>query len=102
VRDLIFSRRKPLVLLALIALFLAQSAAQFHALTHVGDRSVPGTHVQLCTDCVSHAPLLAMAGGAAIVVFVAFLGFGTLRQGEFDSPMQRTTHYAYRSRAPPR
>ena len=99
---LIFSRRKSIVLFALIALFLAQSAAQFHALTHLGDRSVPNSHAPLCTDCVSHAPLITMAGGAAIVFFIVFQAIGALRSSEFTSPADRAVHYAYRSRAPPR
>jgi hypothetical protein len=99
---LIFSRRKSIVLFALIALFLAQSAAQFHALTHLGDRSVPGSHAPLCTDCVSHAPLLTMAGGAAVVLLLAFQAYAALRSSEYRSQCGRTFRHAFRPRAPPR
>jgi hypothetical protein len=99
---LILARRKPIVLLALLALFLGQSAAQFHALTHAGDRSVPGTHAPLCSDCVSHAPLLAMGGAVTATVFAAVHAFAALRAGALRSPDCRTVHHAFRSRAPPR
>jgi len=39
---------------------------------------LPGQHSQLCMDCVSHAPLLVVAGGMAAALFLASLATGTL------------------------
>jgi hypothetical protein len=105
VQALIVSRRKLAVFIALIALCLAQSVAQFHALSHIGDRdapALPGQHVQICTDCVSHAPLLVMGAAAVIVFFLAFQGFQVLRPRAIRAPSGRTLRHAFRSRAPPR
>jgi hypothetical protein len=99
-------RRRPLaVFAALIALCIAQSVAMTHALSHLGDRQVPnapGQHVQVCTDCVAHAPLLAAGGAAAILFFLAFQVFSALRPRAIRTPVARAFHRAFRSRAPPR
>jgi hypothetical protein len=90
--------------LALIALCLAQSVAMVHALSHLGDRDVPsapGQHTQICTDCVSHAPLLVTGGAAAVVLFIAFQAFFAVRLRAIRAPAGRTDHRAFRSRAPP-
>lgn len=105
VRTLIASRRNLAVFIALIALCLAQSVAQCHALSHLGDRdapALPGQHAQVCTDCVSHAPLLVIGAAAAIVLFLAFQNFQILRPRAIPAPSGRAFHYAFRSRAPPR
>jgi hypothetical protein len=99
------SRRQLTVFIALIALCLAQSVAMAHALSHLGGRdmpSAPGQHAQVCTDCVSHAPLLVLGGAAAVVFFLAFAAFQVLRQRAIRAPSGRAFHYAFRSRAPPR
>lgn len=99
-------RRRPLaVFVALVALCLAQSVALSHALSHLGSRdqpNSPGQHSQVCTDCVSHAPLLVTGGAAAVVLFLAFHAFCALRPHAIRAPIGRAVHYAFRSRAPPR
>jgi len=99
------SRRQFTAFIALIALCLAQSVAMAHALSHVGAREVPnapGQHSQVCTDCVSHAPLLVTGGTAAIVFFLVFQAFSALRPRVARRPAGCVVHYAFRSRAPPR
>ena len=104
-RALIASRRNLAVLIALTALCIAQSVAQFHALSHLDGRNspvAPGQHSQFCTDCVSHAPLLVMAGSTAIALILAFQAYGVLRPRAIRAPSPRALRYAFRSRAPPR
>lgn len=101
-RTLIGRRRNITIFLALIALCVAQSVAQFHALSHLGDRDLPGQHAPLCTDCVSHAPLLVLGAAASIVFILAVQALTLLRLGEFRAPARRKHHHAFRSRAPPR
>jgi hypothetical protein len=99
------SRRHTTVFIALIALCLAQSVAMAHALSHLGDRDVPnapGQHSQVCTDCVSHAPLLVTGGATAVVFFLAFQAYSALRPRVIRTPAGRAVHHAFRSRAPPR
>ncbi len=98
-------RRNFAVFLALIALCVAQSVAQIHALSHLGDRdtpALPGQHAPLCTDCVSHAPLLVLGAAASIVFVLAVQARRLLRLSEVRAPADRRHHYAFRSRAPPR
>jgi hypothetical protein len=85
-------------------LVLAQSVAQVHALKHLGGDApvAPGQHSQLCIDCVSHTPLLVMAGGVAVVLFLALRVYSALRLLERRPPFVRAAHPAFRSRAPPR
>jgi hypothetical protein len=58
-------RRATLLWVALVAFCLAQAFAFAHATQHVGSDAagLPGDHSQLCTDCASVLPLLAVAGG---------------------------------------
>jgi len=97
-------RRATLLWVALVAFCLAQAIAFAHATQHVGSDAagLPGDHAQLCTDCASVLPLLAVAGGlgAALAllrpapVFMSSLG---VRQ-----PVNAGFYGAFRSRAPPR
>src|SRR5512133_1572098 len=68
------SQRHWLACFALIAFLFAQSAALLHELCHASsgtDTSVPANERSpLCKECVSHAPLLVMAGGAAVALFL--------------------------------
>jgi hypothetical protein len=90
----------------LIALLLAQSAALLHELSHAAsgpDQQLPaGERTSLCKECVSHAPLLAMAGSAAVVLFLALQVSGTLRPCRFEAPALRAARRASLARAPPR
>ena len=103
---MIVRRRRLLVVISLIALLMAQSAVQLHALRHLRGGSdgpaSPGQHSQTCIDCVAHAPLLVMAGGAALVFLVAFQSLGARLPTAVVTPVDRRFHYAVRSRAPPR
>jgi hypothetical protein len=100
------SRRHWLVAFALIAFLFAQSAALLHELGHAAsgpDQQLPaGERTSLCKECVSHAPLLAMAGGAAVLFVLALQITGTLRPHRFDVPLPRAARRAFLARAPPR
>lgn len=100
------SRRHWLVVFALIAFLCAQSVAMLHELGHAAsgpDQQLPaGERTSLCKDCVSHAPLLVMAGGAAIAIFLSLQVLGVLRPGRCDAPVLRTARRAFLARAPPR
>lgn len=94
-----------LAALALLALLFAQSAALLHQASHAAggpDRpALPGPHSTLCTDCVSHAPLLVMAGTAAVALFLALQATGSPLPSVFRTPVARAFRRAFRSRAPP-
>ena len=100
------SRRHWLVACALIAFLVAQSAALLHEFSHAAsgpDQQLPaGERTTLCKECVSHAPLLAMAGGAVIVVFLTLQVSGLLRPGRLEAPVLRAARRAFLARAPPR
>jgi len=93
-----------ITLLALMALWLGQSLAVAHASRHVGgDASrLPANHAQLCTDCASIAPLLAVAGGSACPLLVPAPRTSLVVTMSADVTLERAFHYAFRSRAPPR
>jgi hypothetical protein len=99
-------RRTALVALALLALLLVQAAAQVHALRHLpggpDGPALPGHHTQLCMDCVSHAPLLVLAGGLAAALFLAFRLISNPRQAAPAPSVESSRRHAFRSRAPPR
>ena len=84
----------------------AQSTALLHELGHAAggpDQQLPaGERASLCKECVSHAPLLAMAGGAAVVIFLSLQVVGLLRPHRFDAPALRIARRAFLARAPPR
>lgn len=98
--------RTTLVAIALLALLFVQSVAQVHVLRHLpggpDGPALPGQHSQLCMDCVSHAPLLVVAGGVAAALFLACLATGTLPIVATEPSVARSRHHAFRSRAPPR
>lgn len=96
--------RNAILLIALVAFWLAQAMAVAHSSRHVGGDAtgLPGVHSQLCTDCASMLPLLAVAGGlgAAIAlvrqVVQPRLATVTIR------PVSTAPRRAFQSRAPPR
>jgi len=100
------SRRHWFVGLALIAFLFAQSAALLHELSHAAsgpDQQLPaGERTSLCKECLSHAPLLVIAGGAAALFFVALQVSGSLRPCRPAAPALRSAHRAFLARAPPR
>lgn len=84
---------------------MAQAVAVVHALSHLGDRgnpAVPGQHASVCTDCVSHAPLLVTGGAAAAVLLLALQSFRIFRPRAACAPASRHLNRAFRARAPPR
>lgn len=96
-------RRGTILLVALVAFFLAQAMALAHAAGHIkGDASPPDAHSPLCTDCASLLPLLSVAGGhgptlaLADPVQPALLPLAAMR------PALAPALPAFRSRAPPR
>jgi hypothetical protein len=83
----------------------AQSAAQFHALSHLGERDAPGLpghHATVCTDCLAHTPLLVLGAAAVILFFLAFQALRIVPPRATRGPSGRAFRYAFRSRAPPR
>jgi uncharacterized membrane protein len=97
-------RRGAIVLIALAVFLLAQAMAMAHASRHVGSDAagLPGDHSQLCTDCATMLPLLAVAGGFCAALFFAHSRTPRLRpRAELCAP-QIALHPAFRSRAPPR
>ena len=98
-------RKKSIVLLALVALLVAQAAAGLHALRHFGMQGdplgLPDHHVQMCLECASFVPLNSLLNGAVVTVQVAAPGPQVLvAAGEHAEPTRR--HIApFRSRAPP-
>lgn len=100
------ARCRWLAAFALIAFLFAQSVALLHELGHAAggpDQQLPaGERTSLCKECVSHAPLLAMAGSAAVIFFLALQVVGTLRPCRFDSPALHVARRAFLARAPPR
>ena len=96
--------RRVLTLLALVALWLGQAMAIAHASRHVGadPNGLPGTHAQLCTDCASLAPLLAVAGGPAAPILVPVQFDAVPVPALLEAPLAQPARHAFRSRAPPR
>jgi Mn2+/Fe2+ NRAMP family transporter len=97
-------RRAFLLWVALMAFGLAQAIAFAHATQHVGRDAagLPGDHAQLCTDCATVLPLLAVAGGVGLAL--------ALMRPVSMHALPRATgpaagagrRGAFRSRAPPR
>jgi hypothetical protein len=97
-------RRGAILLIALVAFWMAQAMAIAHASRHVGAAApgLPGDHSQLCTDCASMLPLLTVAGGLGIALVLARPVVQSPRSAieirQFIAPVVP----AFRSRAPPR
>lgn len=99
-------RKKPIVLLALVALLVAQAAAGLHALKHFGQQGDPvglaSHHAQLCLECISFASVTGAHGGGVTAFAVARLGHDVFAQAGSEAPARQTRQYPFRSRAPPR
>jgi hypothetical protein len=97
-------RRATLLWVALVAFCLAQAMAFAHATQHIGRDAagLPGDHAQLCTDCASALPLLAVAGGLGLALALLrpppsrALPLGTVQH------VGSGGRSAFHSRAPPR
>jgi hypothetical protein len=97
-------RRGAVLLLALVAFWLAQALAVAHASRHVGGDApgLPGDHAQLCTDCASMLPLLGVAGGLGAPLALAQPAPRVLDAPIVPGTVVAPVHRAFRSRAPPR
>jgi len=98
--------RRPIVLLALLALLVAQGAAGVHLLSHLGQRSDPsapqGQHVPLCLECGAYAPLGALHSSGAAAFAVAAPAADDLVEASGDFRVETSPSIPFRSRAPPR
>ncbi len=98
--------KRPITILSLIALLVAQAAAGSHAARHLrlgGDRTdVPGVHTQICLECASFAPLASAHGGMATALTVAALGIDTFIHSSERAAAVRPLRAAFQARAPPR
>jgi hypothetical protein len=106
VRVLLRYRKKPIVLFALLALLVAQAGAGLHALKHFGSNGdptgVPGSHLQLCLECASFAPLASAHGGMVTTFTVAALDGDVFQRILAAGTAAHRPHLGFRSRAPPR
>jgi hypothetical protein len=90
-----------------VALLFAQLGAMTHAYSHTADitpasahQSIPGTH-DYCSDCLSFAPLLSVAGTPSALPFIKPQGHSPGIHAQLSSLVDRHPHLAFRSRAPP-
>jgi hypothetical protein len=97
-------RRVALLWVALVAFCLAQAGALAHATQHVGRDAagLPGNHAQLCTDCASTLPLLAVAGGLGAALALVRPVSIRLVSPRSWRPVIARCRGACRPRAPPR
>jgi hypothetical protein len=106
VRTLFHDRKKPILLLALLTLLIAQGAAGLHALKHFGNQadplSLPGHPAQLCLECASFAPLNTVHSGGVTAFIVAAHGAYLCIGAAASAPARCPVHLPFRSRAPPR
>ena len=95
---------RTILLVVLASFWLGQALAVAHASRHAGGDApgLPGHHAQLCTDCATTLPLLAVAGGAGAALTVTRLAADVPRAVVDVVVPGRTPHPAFRSRAPPR
>jgi hypothetical protein len=97
-------RRGTILGIALVIFLLAQALAVAHASRHVGSDAagLPGDHSQLCTDCATMLPVLAVAGGFCAALFLAIRATLRITPCAETCAPQLAAHPAFRSRAPPR
>jgi hypothetical protein len=97
--------KRPIAILSLIALLVAQAAAGSHAIRHLrlgGEGTdVPGVHTQICLECASFAPLASPHGGGPTVLTVAAIGVEEFIRPSEHASVIRRSHSPFRSRAPP-
>ena len=102
--ELFRHRRSAILVVALVALWLAQALAIAHASRHAAadPPAVPADHAQLCTDCASMLPVLAVAGGLGAALALVGPAQHALRATVEIRVVATAPHRAFRSRAPPR
>jgi hypothetical protein len=96
--------RGAILLVALVALWLAQAASMAHAARHFGGdtQPLPAEHSQLCTDCASLLPMLAVAGGSGPALYLAEPARLRIDPASESRVADERHQVGFRSRAPPR
>lgn len=97
-------------ILLVLALVFAQTGAVLHAYSHThatphrtqtADSGAPAPGGQVCSDCLSFAPLLTAAGGTGHPPTIVRACAGTTYR-LFVAPLSgQPPQHAFRSRAPP-
>jgi hypothetical protein len=104
-RSLVRQQQRPIILLALVALLVAEAASGVHVLRHLGAQDdlpgLPGHHAQACLECVGFVPLGALHGGGTTVFVIATLAGGAIPAAAGRRPEGRGGSFPFRSRAPP-
>jgi len=98
-------RRSLIVVLTLIALVIAQSAAGLHALKHFGSWSdasgAPAQHPAICLECASFAPFAGAHGGSGTPPVVAFVATDGVAPAVEAASFSRRPNSSFQARAPP-
>jgi hypothetical protein len=89
-----FLTRARLCVVLIVALAFAQVGAVQHQYAH-------GSSGEVCSDCLSFAPLLAAAGGKVHLPAVVRVQAGTRYQSPVAPLFGQPSQHAFRSRAPP-
>jgi hypothetical protein len=103
-----FSLRRTVVLhlLLVVSLLVAQSAAFAHVSAHLkaptDSSGVSGKSSPLCSECLESAPLLGAAGAPHVPSIVPLAATVVPIPILVCTPSEHRSHYAFRSRAPPR
>jgi hypothetical protein len=98
-------RSRVAYLLLALALLLGQAAAYAHVCSHLKSATdasdFDSTTRQLCSECLSSAPLLSAAGSphAPFIAFVAVAATPIITPAV--THVEAPRHYAFRQRAPP-
>jgi hypothetical protein len=83
-----------------LAFLSAQLGMAVHASTHLKGEPHPAQS-QLCSQCLSFAPLQNMVGGGSVVILSVNVPNDRAVDTVADSPAPRQAFSAFRSRAPP-
>lgn len=104
-RSLLYVLKRPIAILSLIALLVAQAAAGSHAARHLrsgnDQTDLPGVHTQICLGCASFAPLASAHGGTATALTVAALGIDTFLLSTERAAAVHPLRATVQARAPP-
>ena len=94
-----------IALMLAMALLCAQWAAQAHAYSHLSSKTIATHQIdlkgQLCSDCLSFAPLLSAAAGSSLPPVPAPQGVDPAPASVAYSLVSQDFPAAFRSRAPP-
>lgn len=98
------STSRVVYLLLALSLLFGQVAAQAHVYSHFKSTTpadFSGTAGQLCSECLSSAPLLSAAGSPASPFVAVVACLATPIAAPVITRVYTARHYAFRSRAPP-